>query len=97
MERVRWMPLARAVVYSGQFAHLNLEAGFFTQFPDDALARRLVHVRPPARQRPTTGVGDLAHKENALLLDHRPADIHFWGRIASLFSKKLFQADEICV
>jgi hypothetical protein len=43
------MPLPRAIVYGGQFANLNLEAGFLSQLPDDALARRLIYVCPPAR------------------------------------------------
>ena len=82
---MRRMPLPCAIVYGGQFANLNLEAGFLPQLPDDALARRLIYVCPPARHRPASGISDLAHEKDAPVLDHRPADIHFWGRITGLF------------
>jgi hypothetical protein len=72
------MPLPCAIVYGRQFAKLNLEACFLSQFPDDALARRLVYVCSPARYRPASGISDLAQEKNAPVLDHRPADVHFW-------------------
>ena len=81
------MPLACAIVHGGQFAHCNLEARFLSQLPDDALARRLIYVCPPSRHRPTSAIGDLAHKKNAPISDHRSANIHFWRRIAGLFNE----------
>src|SRR6266481_3337888 len=90
---MRRMPLARAIVYGGQFAHRNLKAGFLPQLPDDALARRLVYVCPPARHRPASGIGDLAHEKNATVLDYRSADIHFWCRVAGLFREQSLHAN----
>src|ERR1700733_14749955 len=71
LERMRpcvWMP--RPVPHGGELISTHPPTRLLAHFPRDGFGRRLINVRPPARQRPAMLICDLTNQQYLLVAKH---------------------------
>ncbi|OQB88124.1 MAG: hypothetical protein BWX84_03253 [Verrucomicrobia bacterium ADurb.Bin118] len=84
----RFVRVFGPVVNRRELARFHPESGFLESLALHRFREGIVHVRPPARQRPQS-IGRLAHQQHLIIAKYRRAHIHLGGGVAVLQRKQL--------
>ena len=74
------------VPHGGELVGTHLKTGLLAHFPGDGLGRTLVHVRPPARQRPAVLVCRLTNEQYPVVAEHRSTHAELRRGVTGLLS-----------